>query len=211
MLHIPRVFHRIWLGGKPMPQEYVDFGEGWLRLNPDWIMRTWTTSDLQCGIPALSTGKLIDEARNYSQASDVLRHEILHAFGGVYIDTDFEALKPIEPYLENYRWVGAGEYPNMVSAGFIACTAQHPITKAILDILPERIRGDLPQAQATGPGMLTEVWKRFKDQPGVQAYPPGLFYPYGWKEKHRRYEKFPNAVAAHHWAGSWLENHQSPA
>lgn len=198
---IPRVFHRIWLGGQPMPQEYVDFGRGWLELNPGWEMREWNESNL----PELVTGTLFREARNYSQASDVLRYELLYRFGGVYLDTDFEALKPLQPLLQSNSWVGAGEYRDMVSAGFIACTAGHPITRDVLDMLPERIRGDLPQAQATGPGMLTEAWKRFKEQPGVQAYPPGLFYPYGWQEKHRRHEEFPNAVAVHHWAGSWVE------
>jgi mannosyltransferase OCH1-like enzyme len=204
MLKIPRMFHRIWLGGKPMPEEFAQFGRGWMQLNPGWIIRTWTDSDLKCGILALRTGRLIDDARNYSQASDVLRHEILFEFGGVYLDTDFEALKPLEPYLQDASWVGAGEYPGMVSAGFIGCVPNHPIEATILSMLPGRLRGNLPQNKATGPGLVTEAWRLMDGQPSIVRHGPELFYPYPWEDrKTRRWEKFPEAVAAHHWAHSW--------
>jgi hypothetical protein len=31
---IPRIFHRIWLGGTAMPDEYKRFGDTWRRHNP---------------------------------------------------------------------------------------------------------------------------------------------------------------------------------
>lgn len=143
-------------------------------------------------------------ARNYAQLSDVLRYELLMQLGGVYIDTDFVCQKNVEPLLDGYEFVGAGEKPDMVSAGFIAAVPRHPIIRTAAAMLPERIRSNLHQAKATGPGLLTEAWKQYRFLSSVVAYGPELFYPYPWKEKHRRHEAFPDAYAIHHWAGSWL-------
>ena len=34
-------------------------------------------------------------AHNYGMKSDILRYEILHTYGGVYIDTDYECVRNI--------------------------------------------------------------------------------------------------------------------
>jgi mannosyltransferase OCH1-like enzyme len=38
---IPRIFHRIRLGGTPMPTEFQSFGDSWAELHPDWEMWDW--------------------------------------------------------------------------------------------------------------------------------------------------------------------------
>lgn len=202
MLHIPKFFHRIWLGDKPMPQEFVDFGESWLRLHPGWRMIEWNRPEQ---IRPLVNEWCVPRAKNLSQLSDILRYEILSLFGGVYLDTDFECFKNIEGLLQDARFVGAGEYEDMLSAGFIATVPQHAIVDEIIRQLPVRMTWSGHQAKATGPGVITDAWKRRRGlDEGVVTYGPRLFYPYGWKEKHRRHEAFPDAYAAHHWAGSWL-------
>ncbi len=41
---IPKVFHRIWLGGTPLPDEHTRWGETWQTQHPDWQMRLWNGS-----------------------------------------------------------------------------------------------------------------------------------------------------------------------
>ena len=41
-----------------------------------------------------------DNAEKMAAKSDIFRYEICARFGGVYIDADFEPLRPIEPLLE---------------------------------------------------------------------------------------------------------------
>ena len=67
---IPRVFHRIWLGDAPMPEEYVRFGEGWERLHPGWTMRLWTDADL----PPLRNQAAFDVATSFAQRADIARY-----------------------------------------------------------------------------------------------------------------------------------------
>ena len=186
-----------------MPAEFAAFGRSWLSHHPGWTLLEWNRPEQ---IQPLVNQSLVPAARNVSQLSDLLRYEILSLFGGVYLDTDFECFKNIEPLLEDARFVGAGEYEDMLSAGFIAAAPRHPLITEILETIPSRMAWTTNQARATGPGLITDVWRRRKQlhDDGVVTYGPRLFYPYGWKEKHRRHEAFPEAYAAHHWAGSWL-------
>lgn len=191
----------MWLGGKSMPQEFVDYGRSWLEHHPDWTMVHWSDLDQ---LAEMRNAASVPLARNLAQLSDIVRYEVLHRFGGVYLDTDFLCQRNVESLLVGYDFVGAGEQENMLSAGFIAAVPGHPLVERAIELLPARIASDLHQAKSTGPGLLTEAWLSFKDAPSVKAYGPQLFYPYAWNEHHRRHEQFPDAYAIHHWAGSWL-------
>ncbi len=199
---IPKTFHRIWLGDKPFPPEFAKFAQGWAWLHRDWQHCTWTDADIGL-LTDFPNADLLPICKNAAQRSDVLRYEILWQQGGVYLDTDFECLKNIEPLLTG-EFVGAGEKPDMLSAGFIACRPRHPLVGRVREKLRERLALPGHQAKTTGPGLLTEVWQEFKSDPAVVTYGPELFYPYAFTEKHRRQEAFPDAYAVHHWAGSWL-------
>lgn len=198
MIKIPKIFHRIWLGDNPMPEEFKIWGKTWTNLHPNWQMKEWNNTN---GIKI--NHDYIKYSKNVAQTSDLLRYEILYKHGGIYIDTDFVCQKNIEPLLEDASFVGAGEYENMVSAGFIAATPNHPIIKEAILSLQDRIQLNMNQAKATGPGMLTSVWENHKDDQNVKIYGPKLFYPYGWKEPEKKHDEFKDAYAIHHWAGSW--------
>jgi mannosyltransferase OCH1-like enzyme len=202
MLKIPKIFHRIWIGDNPMPQQFIDWGKSWLEHHPDWEMREW--NDVE---EVVVNKDCLPLSRNLSQTSDILRYELLYRYGGIYLDTDFVCQKNIEALLEDADFVGAGELPNMVSAGFIAVIPQHPLIWDVMQSLPERIRSTtMNQARATGPGMLTAIWEKYKFFPEIKSYGPALFYPYSWKQRYtHRHLAFPEAYAVHHWAGSWLK------
>lgn len=160
-------------------------------------MTEWNSPDQL----TLVNADCLQYSRNHSQTSDILRYEILWQYGGVYLDTDFVCQKNIEPLLEGYDFVGAGERDGIVSAGIIACVPHHPVVGRVMQLIPDRIKSNMHQAKSTGPGVLTEACSEHD----VKIYGPRLFYPYHWREKHRRNESFPDAYAVHHWAGSWLD------
>ena len=47
-------------------------------------------------LPTCLNEKQFLQAKNFGCKSDIARYEILHKFGVIYVDTDFEALKPID-------------------------------------------------------------------------------------------------------------------
>src|SRR5215218_7638574 len=96
---ISRVFHQIWLGGKPLPPQFKKFADKWLELNPGWTMEWWTDDRVKAGEDIVNR-KEFEAADKMAAKSDILRYELVWKHGGIYIDTDFEPLQPIEELLD---------------------------------------------------------------------------------------------------------------
>lgn len=199
---VPKVFHQIWLGRKPIPAEYVAFQRAWKHHHPDWEFRLWTEDNL----PQLRVGPLLSRCTNYANQSNLIRIELLHLFGGVYLDVDFECLKRLDPLLEGHTFFAAYQLDNpqeegAVNNAFAGSLPGHPLLEALLKRFEKEFTPLIP-ANVLGPSFFTEEIRKRSD---VMLFPRSMFYPYLWTEKHRRNETFPNAFAVHHWAGSWLE------
>ncbi len=195
---IPRVFHRIWLGSEPMPEAESAFGESWARHHPDWEHRLWGDDDLpELGVPA----EIVARAENPVELSDVARFHILARYGGVYVDTDFECLRPLDPLVKGLDAFAAFQRAGEVNTALLGAIAGHPAFRRAAELVIETF-GRAPLPAASGPPFFTHVlW----DFPEVTLFPPELFYPYLWTEPERRHEHFPDAYAVHHWAMSWRE------
>jgi hypothetical protein len=202
-LLIPRTFHRIWLGGA-MPAEYERYGATWLAHHPDWEMVTWTEDTL----PPLRNQAAFDAATSLAQKADIARYELLLRFGGVYVDTDFECLRNIEPLLAGLEAFSAREDDEFVAIGIMGAVAGHPVFAAAVEQIPGRIAA-MPHSgpnEQTGPHLLTELVRAHGDgTTKLTVFGPREFYPYSYDEPHRRGEAFPEAYAVHHWAHSWAE------
>jgi len=198
---IPKIFHQTWLGGKPLPQEYVDFQDSWKRLHPHWDFRVWTEDNL----PKLRVEPFLPRCTNYANQSNLLRIELLHLYGGIYLDVDFECLKNLDPLIDGQTCFAAYQLDNPLGVGavnsaFAGSIPGHPLMGTLLDRFEREFTPHIP-ANILGPSFFTEEVRKRTD---VTIFPRNLFYPYLWTEKHRRHEKFPAAYAVHHWAGSWL-------
>jgi mannosyltransferase OCH1-like enzyme len=130
----------------------------------------------------------------------------MYRYGGVYLDIDFECLKNVEELLTDIECFTACEEIGTVSCGIFGAHPSHQVFKIAMELLPQRMEDEsLWQSQQTGPGLFAAAIDQFgRDK--VVLFGPELFYPYHWKEKHRRNEEFPDAYAVHHWYGSWVED-----
>jgi hypothetical protein len=193
---IPRVLHRIWLGPEPMPEAERGFGESWARHHPKWEHRLWRDDDLpEIGVPA----EIIARAESPVELADVARFLIIARHGGVYVDTDFECLRPLDPLLKGVDAFAAVQRPGEVNTALLGATAGHPAFRRAAELVIETF-GRAPLPASTGPPFFTHLlW----DFPEVTLFPPELFYPYLWTEPERRDERFPRAYAVHHWTMSW--------
>ncbi|MGI8596727.1 MAG: glycosyltransferase [Thermoleophilaceae bacterium] len=193
---IPRVFHRIWLGEEPMPEEFVAYGETWRRHHPDWTMELWTEERL----PALRHPDAFERGRNHSERSNVLRYELLWQLGGVYIDTDMECLRPIDPLLDSVCAFAGSTRPGRIGSAIVGSVPGHPAFERAVELVPQGVAGGGRQTEETGPGFLTAI---LADFPDVTVFPAAYFYPYRHDEKHLRGQEFPDAYAVHHWTKTW--------
>ena len=196
---IPRIIHQVWVGPNPLPQEFVRYRESWRRHHPDWEMRLWTEENLPTD---LVRKEVYERLRNPAERSDIIRLEVLYRFGGVYVDTDVECLRPIDPLLEEdvdffagyigTKHVGPKKLENAVNNALIAVEARHPVLeRALRELRPVTAYG--VDKHGTGPWFLTEL---LRDHPEVTIHPQELFYPSTDAERERAY-------TIHHDAASW--------
>jgi len=202
---IPRVIHRIWLGSA-IPPEFERFGESWQRVNPTWTVRLWTEADL----PELvnrdlwdRTPEIVPSRLVWRMRSNLARYEILWHHGGVYVDCDFEALKPLDPVIDGMTCFAAEEQPGLIANGFMGATPGHPLIRQLIDDAPESVRKrpGKPSWKTTGPAHLTRVAQA---RPGeLSLVPTHLVYPYHHTDllSDGSHPEPPSDAVAHHvWA-----------
>lgn len=196
---IPRVIHRVWPGSDAMPEDYRRYGESWARHHPEWEMRLWSDADAR----ELECADAMSRARTYVERSDLIRYEVLRRHGGVYVDTDFESLKPVDPLLEGVTAFAAHPRAGTakIATGIMGCVPGHPA----FERAAERVHLAVGSVRhgGTGPDLMTEIVGEFPD---VTVFDAELFYPYHWTELHLRDAEFPGAYGVHHWSLRFLEN-----
>jgi inositol phosphorylceramide mannosyltransferase catalytic subunit len=206
---IPRIIHRAWLGG-PEPEWTRPFAETWER--PGWEVREWTDDNIRDLFP-LANQDIFDRAEGIAPdhvgqlLSDVLRYELLHRFGGVWVDCDFECLRPIDDLIAGVTCFAAWEVQDRwIGNTILGCSPGHPAMKAVIDGLPRNVRrraGSRPN-KLSGPQYLSRVWRARRD---VSVLDQKLFYPYSWSEidQYAPGDSFPDAYTIHHWANQRRE------
>jgi len=206
---IPKIIHQIWLGGK-LPDKFKKYCDTWQKFHPDWEYRLWTDSDIS-GME-MKKRNLFDTVSNLGQKSDVLRYEILRKHGGIYVDTDFECIKPFDDlrYLDFFCGF-AYDKEMVLYNGMIACVPENKILVACTQSPQLAYTGKDGQKIMQNTGayyltkcMLSSVRERTR---GVVIFPPPFFYPFPNNMRHTNmansYVK-EYSYANHHWKTSWL-------
>jgi inositol phosphorylceramide mannosyltransferase catalytic subunit len=193
---IPHLIHRIWLGGGELPEEALIWGETWRQHHPGWEMRMWGDEDVRKLVPPESLAR----CRSASEASNLARYSILARFGGVYIDTDVECRRPIDPLLDGVGAFAAWETEHRLGTAVLGAAPGQPLFEDLAEFSLLTSTMSIDNVESTGPGLLTLL---AADHPAVTRFDRELFYPYRWDEREHRDEAFPDAYAVHHWSLSW--------
>jgi len=188
---IQRLFHQIWVGPDPFPDDFAAYQETWPRHNPGWELRFWTDDNLPEG---LQRSEVYDQSRTVWERADILRLEVVLRFGGVHVDADFECLRPIEPLLENVEFFIGYRKAKHVNGALFGAVAGHPLlAEGLARIPPLADRGY--EKDATGPKFLEDL---LTDREGVTYFEPPVFYP-------RTPDELDAAHAVHHKARGWKD------
>jgi mannosyltransferase OCH1-like enzyme len=177
-----------------MPEEFERYGETWRDHHPDWEMRLWTDSNL----PEIRFPDALAKARNHGERSDLLRYELLVRTGGVYVDTDVECLKAIDPLLDGVTAFAGRVHGKKLGSAVLGAVPGHPAIERVLREGVKRV-GVGHQAGTVGPRLLTEV---LKDETDVRIFDPDIFYPFHHRRSPER-AAATGAYAIHHVEASW--------
>ena len=212
---IPRKIHQIWISGK-LPREYRELSKSWTTIMPDYEYKLWDESEIQKISSPLQD--LFNKAKNPGVKSDIGRYMILKSEGGMYVDTDFEAVRNIEPCLSGSEFIcgqapanpkGTIEYLN----GLIASIPNHPIINIVVEKLGAISQIDEQDAMtiinSTGPTLLTDAVNSIERTSAVGCLPSNYFYP--WPAFMKECSDIPSqfytecTYAVHHWGCSWFK------
>ena len=150
------------------------------------------------------------EAGRWAFVTDYVRLVALLKMGGVYMDTDVEVVKPLDPYLKHEAFAGF-ESDKGVQTGLLACCPEFPLFQAFLEHYntAEFILPDGSHDTTTNVEVLTRLCRErgleMNDQyqvvDGLAVYPREFFCPVDFDtEKLKRTRK---TVTIHWFSGSW--------
>lgn len=130
---IPLRIHQIWLGKYTIPPVCSEMMDMWKTMHPLWEYRLWTDRDVEDVFCGSSLREAFMEAGNPAQKSDIMRLEILRKFGGLYVDVDFECLKPFDHlhYVYSFFCGVSNVQAFELNNGLVAACPSHPLTEFV--------------------------------------------------------------------------------
>jgi len=211
---IPKIIHQIWVGSS-LPDKYRRYCESWKKYHPHWEYRLWDDYSIQK--LGLYNKRAYVLSRSFGHKSDIARYEILYRLGGVYIDTDFECLKPLDEIIVKTSFFtghGAGR-AICIWNGIIGSKAANPFFLKLLANLnkPFLSKDGMKVIAHSGPFMFKNAFMQYlKEDEEAVLFPSIYFYPWPnsphcprltdeeLKKKYLKSESF----AIHYWEASWL-------
>jgi len=211
---IPKIIHYVWVGKKTLPALAEKCIESWKKFCPDYEIRRWDETNFD--ISSNRYCKEAYEAKRFAFVSDYIRLYVLVHYGGVYMDTDVELIKPIDGFLVHQAFSGF-EDERSVPTGIMACVKNFPLFCNLLSEYENRyfILPDGKQNLKTNVRYITEACLKkglvlnncLQTIDGFALYPSDVFCPKNYFDG--KYNVTENTVTIHHFAGSWVsENKQ---
>ncbi len=210
---IPKVIHQIWIGS-PLPDRYLPLIASWKEAHPDWQYILWDDSMIEA--LDLVNKDQYKESKNWGQKADIARYEILYRFGGVYVDIDFECLRPLDVFSHVCDYYTGVAYSGRFSTfnGLIGSAPGNPIVKECIDTLDINTYYEGTAEHnilfTSGPFHQTRcfVAKAVKAGRAV-AFPVNYFYPWPFSKKddNENLSRWfrPETFAIHYWHAGWRE------
>lgn len=132
---IPKIIHYFWIGDSPISEEDKKNIESWKHFCPDYEIIEWNESNYD-----FSKYRYVREAlerKQYMYATDAPRKDILYQYGGIYLDTDVELLKPLDDLLYHRAFIGIDDGGQVNSGSGLGAVKHNEMIKDMLDLYEE--------------------------------------------------------------------------
>ena len=212
---IPKLLHYCWFGDGPKSECVRACMASWnTGVFADWELIEWngTNTDLD-----FADARDARQAGSWAMIADFARLQAIYSFGGVYLDTDVQVLRPFDALLDHECFLGfqvAKEEDDWVNNAVLGARPGHRFAGPCLEFT--LVYRAIYREFARSPAVTTAVLRGFgldeygyvvlRD--GVTVYPKDAFYPYSWREQFCDECVRPTTYSVHHWEGSWKRNRQ---
>lgn len=127
---IPKIIHFCWLSQDDFPPLIKKCMASWKEHLPDYEFVLWDTNRFK--LEDNIWVKQAFETKKYAFAADYIRLFAIYNYGGIYLDTDIEVVKPFDDLLDRPYLIGS-EGLGIIEAGVFGAEKNSPWVKQCLD------------------------------------------------------------------------------
>lgn len=205
---IPKIIHYCWFGKGPKSDLILMCIESWKKYAPDFEIIEWNEDN--CDINENKYVEKAYEDKKWAFVSDYFRLKVLYEMGGVYLDTDMELMKPLEPCLYQNAFF-AFETPIFIHAGIIGAVPHHNlIYKIMTSYQNDEFCVEVKNIPKTIPMRITEILSKETNlvKNGKMQILDGNIKIYSANMMTVNFSD-GMCIANHHYDGNWLDKDKS--
>lgn len=216
-MSIPKIIHYCWFGGGPISPESRKCIESWKKYCPDYKIIEWNEQNFE--ISQNRYAQQAYEAKKYAFVSDYVRLAVLYRYGGIYLDTDVELVRPLDELLEHKGFIsmehsapspygrtllvntgsGVGAEPGCEMIGKMLAAYRNAA------FIQETGEPDLRTCTQRDTPLFTKAGLQQKDEQqeldGFLVLPTDCFSPFDYVTE--RMHRTPRTFGIHYYQGSW--------
>ena len=234
--NIPKLLHLIHISpglkaDDALLPDYVNSAmDGWRSHHPNWTVTLWNNKKVIEKFPGIVP--LLRQLKTLSWASNLIRYLVLERYGGVYVDTDMVAMRPLDPLIEqglhaftvcqnpaSHRnnvtvedWGDQvlGERCRTVCNAVIGALPKHNALHDAVELSLKNTRDELLFRRNNGYNTAIsgpQAWSQSALRNNVTVLKSFVFYPCLWYERdlciEERYKNDWRVLGMHTWKKSW--------
>lgn len=198
---IPKKIHYFWFGGNEKTASVRKCINSWYKNCPDFEIIEWNETNYDIHKHPFMEKAVND--KKWAFATDYARLDVLLQYGGIYLDTDVEAIKDLTPLCAHQAFIGF-EKDDLINDGLgFGGAPGFSIFKEMIDLyngLDEYIESPKLRTKVLlEHGLKLDGTRQQID--GIEIYPVEYFCPKSWATG--RINITANTYSIHHYDGSW--------
>jgi len=209
---IPKTIHYMWLGQNEIPVSLRRCIDSWKRYCPDYEIKCWNESNYN--IEKIPYMKQAYDNKEYGFVPDYARLDILFHYGGIYLDTDVELIKPLDDLLGLDAFCCVEKWQTINLGGGSGAVKGNQILKKMLEKRRniEFIRKDGTLNKLTCGYYDTKILQECgytisgdtQTLNGMTVLSYDFFHPYDYMSACTNITE--NTYGIHHFNGGWLDD-----
>ncbi|MBQ6772647.1 MAG: glycosyl transferase [Synergistaceae bacterium] len=120
---MPKIIHYCWFGRASLPEQALKCIASWKKFCPDYQIIEWNEDNFDLDYCPYTREAY--DSRKFAFVTDVVRLYAMITFGGIYMDTDVEVIKPLDDLLQ-FHAVSGFESVKYIPTGLMACEKNNP-------------------------------------------------------------------------------------
>ena len=134
---IPKIIHYCWFSDDKKPALIRKCIRSWKKHLPDYEIRCWDGNSFDFN--SLDFTREAMSVKKYAGAADYVRLHALYNYGGIYLDSDVELFKSLDPFLDNEFFSGTDRticgnvYKDFIDAGIIGSQKGNPFLRECME------------------------------------------------------------------------------